>query len=102
MEQIVAQEIHQGHVPALPEILDAGRPHRRIEIERQPDAEQQAQPDRDVGIAGEIEQDLEAEAEREPRIAIGQRSLGGLRIDRIDDAPDPDRRETSSRTGPSR
>jgi hypothetical protein len=66
MKQIVAQEQHQRHVPALPEILDAGGAHRCVEVERQLHAEQQAEADGDVRIAGEIEQHLERKAEREP------------------------------------
>src|SRR6185312_9062258 len=48
------------------------------------DAEQQAKPDRDVGIAGEIEQDLDVEGERKPGIAIGDHAIPRLRIDGID------------------
>src|SRR6185437_5939194 len=81
---VVAQEIHQRDVPALPEILDAGGLERRVEIERQLDAEQQAKPDRDVGIAGEVEQDLDVEGEREPGVTIGDHANLRLRIDRID------------------
>ena len=73
-EHVVAQEARQRHVPALPEILDAGGAERRVEIERQLDAEQQAEADRDVGIAGEVEEDLEPEAERQPGDAVVQRS----------------------------
>ena len=89
VEHIVAQEHHQGDVPALPEILNAGRTKRRVEIERQFDAEQQAEPDRDVGIAGKIKQDLDIEAQRQPRVAVGHRTQQRLRIDRIDDAAEP-------------
>src|SRR6266568_6816805 len=34
-EQIVAQKPRQGHVPALPELLDARRPERGVEALRQ-------------------------------------------------------------------
>ena len=65
-EHVVAQKARQRHVPALPEVQDAGGAERRIEIVRQLDAEQQRHADRDIGIAGEVEEDLESEAESEP------------------------------------
>ena len=67
--EIVAQELRQRHVPAPPEIDDAGGLVGRIEIERQEDAEHQRNADRHVGIAGEIEIELER---------IGQRADPGL------------------------
>ena len=68
--EIVAQEPRQRHVPAPPEIDDAGGLVGRIEIERQEDAEHQRHADRHVGIAGEIEIELEG---------VGQRADPGLR-----------------------
>ena len=67
--EIVAQELRQRHVPAPPEIDDAGGLVGRVEIERQEDAEHQRYADRHVGIAGEIEIELEG---------IGQRADPGL------------------------
>src|SRR5262245_43787734 len=56
--QVVAQEARQRDVPAPPELNDASRLVGRIEIDRQLDAEQARQPDRDVAVAGKIEVDL--------------------------------------------
>ena len=67
--QIVAQEPAERHVPAAPEIPHRHRPVRRVEVERQPQAEHQPQADRHVGIAGEIEVDLQR---------VGQRRDPGL------------------------
>src|SRR4051794_9001876 len=44
----------------------------------------EAEADRDVGIAGEIEQYLEGEAEGEPGIAARQRPVRCLRVDGIE------------------
>src|ERR1700722_1463756 len=67
--EIVAQELRQRHVPAAPEIDDAYRLVRRIEIQRQEYAEHQRDSDRHVGIAGEVEIQLKG---------IGQRADPGL------------------------
>ncbi len=48
-------------MPAPPELLQAGRDIRVIEILRKAEAEQQRDTDGNVGIAGEIEIDLESE-----------------------------------------
>ena len=56
---VVAQEARQRHVPAAPEVDDVRGPVRRIEICGKLDAEHAGQPDRHLGIAGEIEIDLE-------------------------------------------
>ena len=62
--EIVAQELRQRHVPAPPEIDDVDGLVRRIEIERQKDAEHQRNADRHVRVAGEIEIELEGVGER--------------------------------------
>ncbi len=89
VKHIVAQEQHQRHVPALPEILNIGGTERRIEVERQLNAEQQAEADRDVRIAGEVIQNLETEAERQPGFPVRHQTELGLGIDRIEQASDP-------------
>jgi hypothetical protein len=52
-------------------------------------AKQQAEPDRNVGITGKIEQYLEAEAERQPGVAVGHQTERRLRVDRVEKTPDP-------------
>src|SRR3546814_5141197 len=66
--EIVAQEARQGHVPTPPEIGDADSLIRRMEIQRQLDAEYPRGADGHVGIAGEIKIELER---------IGKNSLPG-------------------------
>ena len=62
--EVVAQEARQRHVPAAPEILQRHGAVGHVEILRQHDAEQQGEAERHVGVAGEVEIDLEGEAER--------------------------------------
>ncbi len=62
--EVVAQEARQGHVPAPPEVAEAGRPVGAVEVLREDEAHQQRQPDRHVGVAGEVAVDLR-------RIAVG-------------------------------
>ena len=84
--EIVAQELRQRHVPAPPEIDDASRLVGRIEIQRQEDAEHQRHADRHVGIAGEIEIELERVGQRaDPGLIEGRRSWAeGERDQRLD------------------
>src|SRR6266446_5788025 len=86
-KDVIAQESRQRHVPALPEFQDAARPKGRIEIERQLDAENQSEPDRNVGIAGKVEENLEPESEREPSASVGHWTGRRLRVDRVEHAP---------------
>src|SRR5205823_6075836 len=67
--EIVAQKLRQRHVPAPPEIDNGGRLVGRVEIQRKKDAEHQRYADRHVGIAREIEIELER---------VGQRADPGL------------------------
>ena len=77
--EVVAQEARQRHVPAPPEIADRHRAVRRVEVERQAQPEHQRQADRHVGVAGEIEVDLQrVGAGGDPRLGRGQRRGGGL------------------------
>ena len=57
--EIIPQVAAERHVPPAPEILDVQRLVGRIEIDRQPDVEQERRPDRHVAIAAEIEIELE-------------------------------------------
>ena len=56
--EVVAQEAREGHVPAPPEVAEAGRPVGAVEVLREDEAHQQREPDRDVGVAGEVAVDL--------------------------------------------
>ena len=49
----------QCHVPAFPEFGDVGREERPVEILHDPQAKEEAGADRDVGVAGEIEVNVE-------------------------------------------
>ena len=57
--EVIAQVAAERHMPPAPEILDVQRLVGRIEIDRQPDVEQERSPDRHVTIAAEIEIELE-------------------------------------------
>ncbi len=63
-EQVVAQEERQRHVPAPPELGDVHRLERRVEVLGEAEAEQERQPDGHVGVAGEVEVQLQRVAER--------------------------------------
>jgi len=66
-------------VPAPPERADRGRAIGRQEVQRQHQPEQQPQPHRHVGIAGEVEVDLQREGQaRAPALGEADRAaLGG-------------------------
>ena len=68
------EEARHGHVPAAPEVGDVGGLEGRVEIQRQLDAEDRGQADRHVGIAGEVEVELQ-------RIAKGADPCGCASID---------------------
>jgi len=85
---VVAQEPGQRPVPALPEVGDADRLIRGIEVLRQSNAEQQADADGHVRIAREVEIDLQAIADRgHPGFEERQDGIGRKqRIDMLGDA----------------
>ena len=105
--EIVAQELRQRHVPAPPEIDDRGRLVGRVEIQRQEDAEHQRYPDRHVGIAGEIEIELERIGQRaDPGLIEGRRGRPegdrDQRLDAVGEAgllEQADRKDDQRRTG---
>ena len=67
--EVVAQKARQRHVPAAPEVDDGRGLVRRIEVQRQTDAEQQGKADRHIRVSGEVEIDLRRVGERaEPGI----------------------------------
>ena len=54
-EQEHGDHPRERDVPPAIEVYDAGRPQWRVEVDRQADAEQSRDADRDVGVAGEVE-----------------------------------------------
>src|SRR6185437_7682595 len=56
--EVVAQKARQRHVPASPELDDAGGFIGRIEVLRKPDPETPCRADCYVGVAGKIEVEL--------------------------------------------
>ena len=56
--QVVAQEARQGHVPAPPEVAEARRAVRAVEVLREDEAQHQRQPYRHVRVAREVAVDL--------------------------------------------
>ena len=62
--EVVAQKARQRHVPAPPELDDVLRLVGRVEVERQLHAEHARQTDRHVGVAREVEVELERVGER--------------------------------------
>ena len=72
------EEAGEGDVPAQPEVDDARRLERRVEVDRQPHPEEQRRPAGHVGIAREVEVDLQGEADRrQPRLQQGRLGAGG-------------------------
>ena len=57
--EMVAQEMAQRDVPAAPELHDRGGFVRAVEVDRQAEAQTAGQAQRHVGIAREIEEDLQ-------------------------------------------
>jgi hypothetical protein len=102
--EIVAQKLRQRHVPAPPEIDDGGGLVRRIEIQRQEDAEHQRDADRHIRVAGEIEIQLEGVSERADPGLVEGRSVGAeggrdQRLDAVGEAgffEQPDREDDES------
>ncbi len=81
--EVVAQPERQRHVPAAPEVARRHRLVRAVEVLGQLDPEQPPEADRHVGVAAEVEVDLERVAEQaEPR-ARGVEA-GGQRQQRVD------------------
>ena len=73
--QIVAQPRRQRNVPAAPELGDRLRAVGRVEVLREHEAEHQAEADRHVGVAAEIEVDLErVRGDAVPRVDQTQRA----------------------------
>src|SRR5438094_7176655 len=81
--EVVAQPAREADVPAVPELLQARRLVRRIEVLRQRVAEQERGADGDVGVAREVAVDLQ-------RVAVdaGERLGTAEPIRPIEDAID--------------
>ena len=70
--KIVAQPRRQGHVPATPELGNRQRRIGHAEIARECESEHDSEPDRHVGIAGEIKIDLHGIGDQpDPRLDQG-------------------------------
>ncbi len=65
--EVIAQVAAERNVPPSPEILDIQCLVRRIEIDGQPDVEQQCRPDRHVTVTAEIEIKLKGVGEAGPQ-----------------------------------
>src|SRR3546814_7245499 len=88
--EIVAQPTRQAHVPAPPELGDALADVRLVEVLDKAEAHHQAEADRHVAIAGEIEIQLYGIRERaEPGIGGGRmrerERMADPRLDRVGD-----------------
>ena len=64
LKDVGLHETAERDVPAPPQLDDAARSQRRVEVQRQQDAEHARDADRHIRIAGEIEIDLERVGER--------------------------------------
>ena len=81
---VVPQPPRQRHVPAPPEVLDRCRRVGLVEVVGEPDAHQQGDADRHVGVAGEVGVDLHGVRDRGDReLEVGR--LTRRREDRVDD-----------------
>ena len=82
--EVVAQPSGQRDVPAAPEVLQVARGVGRVEVDGEPDAEQEGEPDGDVGVPAEVAVDLHGVAPgREDH--LGRGVLRGVGEDRVDD-----------------
>ena len=57
--KVVLQPARQRDMPAPPELGDRSRLVGRIEVDREPEAEQQGQPDRHIGVSREVAVNLQ-------------------------------------------
>ena len=57
--EVVPQPGRQADVPALPEVPEAERPVRLVEVHREAEAQQQGDPDGNVAVAAEVAVDLQ-------------------------------------------
>jgi hypothetical protein len=78
--EVCGQEARQRHVPAQPEIDDARRLERRVEVRRKLDAEKSPESERHVGIAGEVKIELQGEPDRRHPCQKEGRSPSGGRV----------------------
>src|SRR6266571_440706 len=86
--QVVAQPERQRHVPAAPEVARRDGLVGTVEVLWQLDAEQPPEPDRHVGIAAEVEVDLEGvPEERQPGARHVERQRRNQQ--RIDEIAEP-------------
>ena len=103
--EIIPEPCAERHVPAPPELRDALCDIRIAEVFREREAEDAAQPDGHIAVAGEIEIDLEREGDRvQPGIErrlLGRSLIGGdeLRKDVRNEhlLPETDREARSAR-----
>ncbi len=88
--EVIAQEQRERDVPAPPEFDDGGRSIWRVEIHGQQDAEHARETNRHVGVAREIEVELERIRERAgPCIRRGDAVLSRPAEDRRDETAEP-------------
>ena len=83
---IIAEPCGQRHVPASPELLQAGRVIRRPEVGPQPDPQHLGRPEHHVGIPREIAVNLVTEGQRRQQ----ERRAGDdvrVGVGRIDESP---------------
>jgi len=81
--QVVAQPVGEADVPAAPELGDVDGEVGPVEVARQFDAQQQPCAARDVGVAGEIEVELQ-------RVGVDrqERLRAAIEVGRVEDAVD--------------
>ncbi len=83
--EVVAQPERERHVPAPPEVARRRGLVRAVEVLRQLDAEEPAEADGHVGVAAEVEVDLERVAEQaEPGLrGVERQRRGEHRVDEV-------------------
>src|SRR5687767_556152 len=88
-EQVVPEPAAQGHVPAIPEIRNARCHEWTVEVLRKPESQHQPETDRHIAVAGEVEVELESEAEERcptvqktelPHLPVQRGDLGSQNI----------------------
>src|SRR5271157_589905 len=84
VEEVGPEPLCEGHVPVVPELGQVGFEVRGVEVLRQADTQQSTQPDGDIGVTAEIEEDLQSvgvDQQPHPSGAAHLCGIGGVQSD---------------------
>ena len=74
--QVIAEPAREGNVPALPEVRNANRAVRAVEVAREMEPEHKAKTNRHIRIGREVKVNLEHVGKRAPPAVDDARSIG--------------------------